>query len=168
METNFQKTIKFCLLIASIMFVIACSKDDEPKISNPLKGIWQNESSEWGYNYTRTFIFNSNGTFEFVWTEYKNNSNINSSDTLKGKYSIYQKNKVIFSITYNSAYENPTLKGKYSIYQKNKVIFSITYNSAYENPNVDEYSIVIYEIFKDYKGEHFILDNDDEHRYYKK
>ncbi|MCL2038927.1 MAG: hypothetical protein FWG85_00685 [Bacteroidetes bacterium] len=141
METNFQKTIKFCLLIASIMFVIACSKDDEPKISNPLKGIWQNESSEWGYNYTRTFIFNSNGTFEFVWTEYKNNSNINSSDTLKGKYSIYQ---------------------------KNKVIFSITYNSAYENPNVDEYSIVIYEIFKDYKGEHFILDNDDEHRYYKK
>jgi len=102
------KDLKFGLLAVAVTVVfVGCSNNNEPIEPNPLRGVWEyvdkyeyEYEGEWkGDTITATTLF----TFNLNWTfsndrslKFKNGAVINNRLS-SGTYSIYDKDKVVFS-----------------------------------------------------------------------
>ena len=134
------KIFKYSLLIVAItVCFIGCSKDEETKTPNPLRGEW-NFKGKNSYNdiVDITWIFNSNWTFTWI----EESSAYTQIDTIKGKYSIYEKDK-------------------------NNIILTITSSNNAEIPT-GEHGIVRFAKYNDHIGEYLVFNNENNEKYYRK
>jgi len=124
------------LLVAITVFFAGCSKDDdEIQNTNPLIGVWECLIPFGDVVDIFTYTFNSNGTFHL-------------------------------SIVYGFSGVETTARGTYNIYDKDKVIFHITY--YFGEPNADIYNIKPFRIDRDSIGEYLWLSGEIGDKFYKK
>ena len=103
LKTSF-KTLKVCLLIIAMVFVVGCSKDDDclpclpcNEDANTLIGVWECVWYIDSLLYVETYIFNSNETYSNIFSQ------VDDTDTHRGTY-IVEENKIIFHRTYKNGY----------------------------------------------------------------
>jgi len=139
------KHLKISLLLVAVTVVfIGCSKDDEPTVPNPLVGVWGYIEIETDVFTAGTYTYNSNWTFNHNLLKEHNGSVIMQLNA-SGTYSIHDKDKVTYHITY--------------------------YDNNIDDPNVEYYQTVRFRKGQDEKGEYLVFTFDilgDSEKLYKK